>query len=105
MTRWIKTGGLAANPQGYLFHSQKNAGRWLGRKSAWAVLHHAFQQAGVTGMAGTHCLRKTFANNVPKALGGDLFRTSKAMRHSSPLTTLRYLSFKQEEIDRAILST
>ena len=56
-------------------------------------------------MAGTHCLRKTFANNVHKALGGDLFRTSKAMRHSSPLSTLRYLSFKQEEIDRAILST
>jgi site-specific recombinase XerD len=84
VARWIKAGGLAANPQGYLFPSQKNAGRRLGRKSAWGLLHSAFQKAGVTGMAGTHCLRKTFANNVHKALGGDLFRTSKAMRHSSP---------------------
>jgi hypothetical protein len=50
-------------------------------------------------------MRKTFANNVHKALGGDVFRTAKAMRHSSPMTTLRYLSFKQEEIYRAILST
>jgi hypothetical protein len=50
-------------------------------------------------------MRKTFANNVHKALGGDLFRIAKAMRHSSPLTTLRYLSFKQVKIDRAFLST
>ena len=33
----------------------------------------------------------------------DLFRLAKAMRHTSPLTTLAYLSFRQEEIDRAIL--
>jgi integrase len=107
VTRWVQAGRLAANPHGYLFPSQKGPGRRLGRKSAWEILHPAFLRAGVMGMgmAGTHCLRKTFANNVHKALGGDLFRTSKAMRHSSPLTTLRYLSFKQEEIDRAILST
>ena len=104
LTLWIKAGGLAASPASYLFPSQKGAGRRLGRKSAWEILHPAFQKAGVMGMAGTHCLRKTFATNVHKALGGDLFRTSKAMRHSSPLTTLRYLSFKQEEIDRAILA-
>jgi integrase len=104
LTHWINTGGLAANPQGYLFPSQWKSGR-LNRKSVWKVLHRAFRKAGVTGMAGTHCMRKTFADNVHQALGGDLFRTSKAMRHSSPLTTLRYLSFKQEEIDQAILAT
>ncbi len=104
VTRWIKAGGLTANPEGYLFPSQKHSGRRLGRKSAWEILHPAFLRAGVMGMAGTHCMRKTFVNNVHKALGGDLFRTSKAMRHASPLTTLRYLSFKQEDIDRAILS-
>ena len=102
VTRWVKAGRLSASPGSYLFPSQKS-GQRLGRKSAWEILHPAFQRAGVMGMAGTHCLRKTFANNVHKALGGDLFRTSKAMRHSSPLTTLRYLSFKQEEIDQAIL--
>ena len=102
LTRWIKVGGLAANPQGYLFPSQWKSAR-LNRKSIWKVLHRAFRKAGVTGMAGTHCMRKTFAGNVHRALGGDLFRTSKAMRHVFPLTTLKYLSFKQEEIDRAIL--
>lgn len=105
LTRWIKTGRLTSNPHSYLFPSQKHSGQRLDRKSAWRVLHRAFQQAGVTGMAGTHCMRKTFAKNVHEALGSDLFRTSKAMRYSSPMTTLRYLSFKQEEIDRAILAT
>jgi integrase len=104
LTRWIESGGLVDSPNGYLFPSQREGGR-LGRKAAWKVLHRAFRKAGVAGMAGTHCMRKTFANNVHAALGGDLFRTAKAMRHSSPMTTLRYLSFKQEEIDRAILST
>jgi integrase len=104
LTIWIESAALIDGPNGYLFPSQRQGGR-LGRKAAWKVLHRAFKAAGVTGMAGTHCMRKTFANNVHKALGGDLFRTAKAMRHSSPMTTLRYLSFKQEEIDRAILST
>lgn len=49
-------------------------------------------------------MRKTFAKNVYKALKGDLFRTSKVLRHTSVLTTLRYLSFEQNEIDRAILA-
>jgi site-specific recombinase XerD len=104
LTGWIESGRLINGPTSYLFPSQRREGR-LGRKAAWKVLHRAFKAAGVSGIAGTHCMRKTFANNVHKALGGDLFRTAKAMRHSSPMTTLRYLSFKQEEIDRAILST
>jgi site-specific recombinase XerD len=104
LTRWIKTGAVSRPPNEFLFRSQQGNGR-LNRRSAWKVLHRAFRQAGVSGMLGTHCMRKTFANNVHQALGGDLFRTAKAMRHSSPLTTLKYLSFKQEEIDRAILAT
>ena len=103
LSRWIKSDKLTGKPESYLFPGQTNG--HLNRRWMWNVLNRAFKSAGVTGMAGTHCMRKTFANNVHKALGGDLFRTSKAMRHTSPLSTLRYLSFKQEEIDRAILST
>ena len=103
LSRWIKSGKLTGKPENYLFPGQTNG--HLNRRWMWNVLSRAFKAAGVTGMAGTNCMRKTFANNVHKALGGDLFRTSKAMRHASPLSTLRYLSFKQEEIDRAVLAT
>ena len=84
LSRWIKAGELAQKPECYLFPGQTD-GR-LNRRWMWKVLSRAFKAAG---MAGTHCMRKTFANNVHRALAGDLFRTSKAMRHSSPLSTLR----------------
>ncbi len=103
LTRWILRAGLSSGT--HLFPSQKRPDRQLDRRSAWWFLNTAFKGAGVAGMAGTHCLRKTFAKNVDEALGGDLFRTSRALRHSSPLTTLRYLSFEQGEIDKAILAT
>ena len=73
------------------------------RHTGWQILHDAFVAAGVTGMCGSHSMRKTFAANVLKTLGGDIFRLSKAMRHTSPFTTLAYLSYRQDEIDRAIL--
>jgi integrase len=105
VTRWIKSRGTNREPTEYLFSSRKNRGHRLSRTSAWRILHQAFIAAGVPGMAGTHCLRKTFARNVHKSLHGDLFRLSKAMRHASPMTTLAYLSFEQEDIDEAILAT
>lgn len=91
------------SPGDWLFPSQRTSTRPMRRVTAWCVLHDAFVAAGVSGRSGTHCMRKTFAQNVHRALGGDLFRLAKAMRHTSPLTTLAYLSSRQEEIDRAIL--
>jgi integrase len=95
---------VGVQPQDFLFSSQRCPHRPLGRRAAWLILHRAFKAAGVSGMVGSHCMRKTFCQNVYVALKGDLFRLSKAMRHTSPLTTLSYLSFREEEIDRAILA-
>jgi site-specific recombinase XerD len=102
LSKWLAVRG-PASPKDWLFNSQRRPGHALGRQAAWLILHDAFLTAGVNGMAGTHVLRKTFARNVHRALNGDLFRTAAALRHSNPLTTLAYLSFRQEEIDRAIL--
>jgi len=102
ITKWLGSRRSFAQDD-WLFPSQQGQRRPLGRRSAWEVLHDALLRAGVTGMAGTHTMRKTFAANVHRALNGDLFRLAVAMRHTSPLTTLAYLSFRQDEIDRAIL--
>jgi integrase len=102
IAKWLTVRGTVA-PDDWLFPSQKRTNLPLDRKSAWVVLHRAFVKAGVSGMAGTHCLRKSYCRNVYAALRGDIFRLSVAMRHTSPLTTISYLSFQQEEIDRAIL--
>jgi integrase len=100
--KWLSVRGTAA-PDDWLFPSQKRTARALGRKAAWNFLHRAFVKAGVEGMAGSHCLRKTACLRIYRALKGDIFRLSIAMRHTSPLTTIGYLSFQQDEIDRAIL--
>jgi integrase len=102
LAKWIHSRG-AVSPDDWLFPSQRCSRRPLGRRAAWLILHKGFLAAGVSGMAGTHCMRKSFCNNVYRVMNGDLFRLAKAMRHSSPLSTLAYLSFRQEEIDRAIL--
>ena len=103
LVQWIDAAGLGI--EDYLFPSQKRKDQSLDRRSAWRLLNRAFRSAGVHGMAGSHCMRKTFAKNVYKILKGDLFRTSQAMRHTSVVTTLRHLSFEQSEIDQAILAT
>jgi integrase len=102
LAKWIASRG-PLQPDDWLFQSQRYPNRPMVRHTGWSILHRAFLAAGVTGMAGSHVMRKTFAANLDAVLGGDLFRLSKALRHRSPLTTLCYLSFKQEEIDQAIL--
>ena len=59
---------------------------------------------GTPGEIGAHTLRKTFARLIYAALDHDLVRTCYAMRHASMATTVEYLYFREEEVDRAILA-
>ena len=49
-------------------------------------------------------MRKTFANRVYEALDCDLVKTQMALGHKNVNSTVQYLSFKEEEIDRAIMT-
>ena len=57
----------------------------------------------MTGNLGTHSMRKTFAKNVHRRLGNDLFKTKQALGQKNIAATIHYMSFLDEEIDRAIL--
>ena len=103
LVKWIEAPMGPTNPEEWLFPSQKCPDLPMRRHTGWLILHQAFVSAGVIGMCGSHAMRKTFCANVRSALGGDIYRLSKAMRHTSPFTTLAYMSYRQEEIDRAIL--
>lgn len=87
-----------------LFRSRKGDDRPVSRVHAWRVLNKAFDAGGVTGKTGTHSMRKTFASKVYDALGHDLVKLQRALGHRNVNSTASYLSFRQEEIDRAILS-
>jgi integrase len=48
-------------------------------------------------------MRKTFADRVHEALDRDIFRTQKALGHRNINSTVQYLSFKEQDIEAAIL--
>ena len=49
-------------------------------------------------------MRKTFADRVYDRLDGDLVKTAQALAHRSISSTAGYLTFREAEIDEAILS-
>lgn len=88
----------------FLFLSRKGENRPMSRVHAWRILHGAFEAGGLKGKLGTHSMRKTFANRIYEALNFDLVRTQKALGHRNINSTVSYLSFREEDIDSAILA-
>lgn len=88
----------------FVFRSREGGNRPISRVQAWRVLQEAYQAAGLTGKLGTHSMRKTFADRIHDRLGRDLIKTQRALGHKNINSTVSYLSFREEEIDEAILS-
>lgn len=89
-------------PNDVLFPAHCVHGKSLSRISAWKILDNAFEAAKLTGILGTHCMRKTFAKRVFDRLDGDLMGVQRALGHKDINNTVKYLSFAQEDIDDAI---
>ncbi len=87
----------------WVFQSRKGGNAALSRVQAFRILQGAYERAGVVGTLGTHSMRKTFANRIYERLDGDLIRTQRALGHKNINSTVSYLSFRQEDIDEAIL--
>ena len=94
----------AVTPETYVFKSRKGPNRPISRHQALRLLKEAFGSCEMTGRLGTHSMRKTFANNVHERLARDLAKTQRALGQQNIATTIRYLSFRNEEIDAAILA-
>lgn len=75
------------------------------RQHGHRILKAAFNEAQLTGKVSTHSMRKSFANKVHAALGENIFKTQQALGHKSVSSTASYLSFKQDEINDAIMGT
>lgn len=88
----------------FVFQSERGRNRAISRVQAWRILDDVFDYCGLTGKLGTHSMRKTFADRVHKLTNENIFKTQLALGHKSPASTVSYLSFKQEDIDQAILA-
>jgi site-specific recombinase XerD len=78
--------------------------RHISREQAWRILKEAFTSNEFTGKLGTHVMRKTFCNRMYDKLNHDLVKTQRAIGHANVNSTVQYLSFREEEIDAAILA-
>jgi integrase len=95
---------VTVTPALYVFQSRKGQNRPIGRTHAWTILQAIYQSNGFTGTLGTHAMRKTFANRVYNHLNHDLVKTQRALGHKNINSTVSYLSFRDEDIDAAILA-
>ena len=88
----------------YLFQSQKGMNQAINRQNAHNIIKKAVNEVKITGKVSTHSMRKTFAASMYDRLDGNIFKIKEAMGHVSVDSTVSYLSFKQDEIDSAILA-
>jgi integrase len=94
----------STTPSLYVFRSRKGQNRPITPTHAWAILDTIYRSNGFTGSLGTHAMRKTFATRVYDYLKHDLVKTQRALGHKNINSTVSYLSFRDEEIDAAILA-
>jgi integrase len=87
-----------------VFKSRTGSNQPTTRIQAWRILQEAFAANELTGKLGTHAMRKTFANRVYEKLNHDLVKSQRALGHANINSTVQYLSFREEEIDAAILA-
>ena len=94
---------VAVTGDTYLFRSRKGLNRPMSRIRAWQILREAYETNELTGKLSTHSMRKTFADKIFNALDRDIVKTQRALGHKNINSTVSYMSFKQEDIDQAIL--
>jgi integrase len=100
----LKAAGFI-EPHTFLFLSRQGENKPLSRFQAWAILKQVYASLGMGGKLGTHAMRKTFAKRMHAIVKNDLIRTQQLMGHTDIKSTMKYLSFNEEELDEAILKS
>lgn len=91
-------------PDTYLFRSRNGENKPISRNQAWKLLNKVFDRCGLTGCLGTHVLRKTFADRMFDKLDRNIFSLHKALGQKNVNSAASYISFREDEIEKAILS-
>lgn len=102
ITAYLETTGT--QPELYLFRSREGGNRPISRTQAYRAFLKAASSLGIGGKVALHSMRKVFANRAYIHFKGNLFLTAKALGHRSIDSTSRYLSFRTQEVDEAVLA-
>lgn len=89
----------------YIFTSEsnRNRGKVWSRQYVWMFLNDYAKRAGWNEPVGTHTMRKTWGYHAYQA-GYPLELIQKALNHSSPAITLRYIGITREQIFNAYMA-
>jgi site-specific recombinase XerD len=106
LSAWIRQrkneGGIITVDQ-FVFKSRKGS-RPISRIQYHRILKDVVHARNLSGKIATHSMRKTFADRMYDNLGQDIFRTQRALGHRNINSTVQYLSFREADIDKAILA-
>jgi site-specific recombinase XerD len=100
LIRWKRRNQESLSKDAPLFVSRQ--GGRLKRKQAHNILRNAFNACELPGQVTTHSLRKTFANHVLRASGGNIKVLQELLGHQHLSTTEVYLSFDLDELRAAV---
>jgi integrase len=87
-----------------LFRSREGGNRPISREHPYRILQDGYNSNGLGGKLGTHSMHKTFADRVCEALDRDLAKLQRAMGPKHLNNAAAYISFREEEIEAAILA-
>jgi integrase len=91
-----------AAPDEPLFPTSRRGGGPVNRRTVWKRFRAVADGLGMDGVA-PHSMRKTFGLFLYEASGKEIAFVQKALRHSSPGTTLAYIGITDAMIDEAVL--
>lgn len=85
----------------YLFQSRCGSNQPIETRSVHRILKEMSRATGLDKKynIGTHSMRKTWARNYYVKHPTEIVKIQKALNHSSPEVTLRYIGIEQEEMD------
>ncbi|HGO8537588.1 site-specific integrase [Streptococcus suis] len=105
LDKYIKDNDLKSYD--YLFPSRKRVNSYglrithIGRVAAYQIFKTAANHIGLYNI-GTHTMRKTFGYHFYKKTQ-NIVLLMEIFNHASPDITLRYIGYKQDELDKAML--
>jgi site-specific recombinase XerD len=100
LIQWKRQHHESLSKDAPLFASRQ--GGRLKRKQAHNIFTDAFDACELSGHVTTHSLRKTFANHVLRASGGNIKVLQELLGHQNLSTTEAYLSFDLDELRVAV---
>lgn len=85
----------------FLIKSRQGYNKPISRTQAYRILQEVADEFKIDSI-GCHSLRKTFGYHLYFATNKDVVQVQKALNHSHPSVTLRYIGIEQEDTNKAI---